>query len=253
MNDINGIKVCFEIGLNHLGDYKNIDEILELVQTYNFACSLTLQIREEEFYDKDKNFLRLKNEDYLKFQDMCGDLKIPFGLAFGPLKDFTWIKNLGIEPNFIKLLAIATNNIRFVDSLIQNFECDKYFSVALSELNFIEEMIVPRMSNNDSFIHTSLSHLPEDQNLSYIRKLNNFDKDVYFGQHCSNPEICFAAIGSGAKKIFAYIGNKELNLPDYDHCIGLSDAKKFYDRCIASFSAMNSTNQLKKSKINFIG
>ena len=132
--------------------------------------------------------------------------------------------------------------------------CQKYFSVGLSSQNFIANEIIPRMNENDMLIHTSLSHLPEDQNLIDINVLESYGKNVCFGQHSINHEVVFTAIGAGAKKIFTYIGDKRLQLPDLHHAIDLCEAENFFNQCLSCFSAMKiNSSENKVSKIDFIG
>jgi hypothetical protein len=110
------------------------------------------------------------------------------------------------------------------------------------------------MQRDDMLIHTSLSHATADQNLLEIAKLESLGKAVCFGQHAIDQEICFAAIGAGAKKIFIYIGDKSLDLPDYYHAISPSEVLDFYSRCSACFVAMQPGEYSGKSlKIKFLG
>ena len=254
MNSAKDWRLCFEIGLNHLGDFKNISNILEVINNSKNRCALTVQVLEEDFYKSGKDFLRLNLDQYKELRKRCLDLHIQFGLALGPLEDLDWISNSGIDPDFLKLLGIASNNLVFIDAVNKSFSCPKFFSVGLSSIEFIQDSIVPRMSENDAFIHTSLSHASEDQNLVQINFLKSLGKPVFFGQHSSTPEICFAAIGAGADKLFVYIGDKNLDLPDYDHAISLNEINHFDDLCMQCFRALGDVKSgEKKSKIEFIG
>lgn len=254
MNSTKDWRVCFEIGLNHLGDFKNISNILEVIKKSKNNCALTVQIREEDFYKNGKDHLRLDLEQYLELRKRCLDLNIQFGIALGPLEDLDWIANSGLDPDFLKLLGIASNNLDFIDAVSKSFSCPKFFSVGLSSIEFIHNSIAPRMSENDGFIHTSLSHASEDQNLVQIKFLKSLGKPVFFGQHSSTPAICFAAIGAGADKLFVYIGDKNLDLPDHDHAISLNEINHFEDLCMECFRALgNVESGEKKSKIEFIG
>ena len=253
MNTVNCWRLCLEIGLNHIGLIKNVIDILNVIHKQNIQCAVSIQIREEEFYSDGREKLKLSLDDYCEIRKMCSNFEIPFGLALGPLKDIDWILGSNLKPDFIKILGMATKNTNFVDSL-NRFNCDKYFSVGLSSLDFIESEIIPRMKKDDALIHTSISHSFQDQNLIEIKALERMGKKVFFGQHSDSLEVCFTAIGMGASKIFAYIGNKKFELPDHEHAVSLTDAKKFYDQCMVCFGALGSIRgDVKTSKIDFIG
>ena len=213
-----------------------------------------MQIREEKFYKENNKDLELTVEEYIRIRTLCSSLGIPFGLALGPIVDLEWLLVSELNPDFIKLIYKATNNLDFVKRINQHFKCEKYFSVGLAEDTYIREQIIPFMGTGDMIIHTSLSHEAADQNLLDINRMKDFGKDVCFGQHALGKEVCFAAIGAGARKIFVYIGDKNLDLPDYGHAIASSEAVDFYNQCLKCFSAMEPIAEATKtSKINFIG
>ncbi len=254
MKKIKNWNVCFEVGLNHLGSYTNIENIIRDSMIQNLSSSLSIQIREESFYDDKNRYLALTSEDYIKLRATCRSLNIPFGFALGPIENLDWLTDLKLCPDFIKLIGIATNDLDFVDRLNEAFTCPIYYSVGLSELSFIRKEIIPRMRDDDMLVHTSLSHESSDQNLGEIRFLESLGKMTCFGLHARRPEVCFAAIGAGAKKIFAYIGDKGLDLPDKEHAVGTCDAISFYNQCSICFEAMKKINGgFKSAKIEFIG
>ena len=246
--------VCFEIGLNHMGCYENVIKNIKESRVQEVPCAISIQIREENFYKGDKKRLELNAEEYIRIRNLCSDLEIPFGLALGPLVDLDWLISSKLSPDFIKLIYKATNDLEFITRVNKLFLCDKYFSVGLSGHSYIREKIIPLMQTGDMIIHTSLSHATADQNLTDIARLEALGKVVCFGQHAIGQEVCFAAIGAGAKKIFVYIGDKSLDLPDYNHAISTSEALNFYTQCSACFVAMQpSKHSAKSSKIKFLG
>ena len=254
MKNVKNWDVCFEVGLNHLGSYTNILSIIRDSMIQNLSCSLSVQIREENFYDDSKKYLALSSEEYSNLRVLCRSLGIPFGLALGPLENLNWLIDLELCPDFIKLIGIGTNDLDFVERLNEAFTCPKYYSVGLSEYGYIREEIIPRMRDEDMLVHTSLSHESSDQNLNEIRFLESLGKMACFGQHAIRPEVCFAAIGAGAKKIFAYIGDKDLELPDKEHAVAIRDAFSFYNQCSNCFAAMKKIESgFKLAKIEFIG
>lgn len=254
MTDTKAWKVCFEIGLNHLGRYENIMAIINDAEIPQLPCAISIQIREDSFYADGRQDFTLRSSEYSELRKLCAGLQIPFGLALGPLEDLTWLASLNLEPDFIKFLSVASNDIEFVDRLNKVFHCPKYYSVGLSNYSYIQEHLVSRMRNQDMLIHTSLSHASCDQNLGDISKLASFGRPVCFGLHARELEVCFAAIGAGAEKIFIYIGDKGLPIPDKEHAISTVDAKFFYNKAAECFAAMDKVAKKKKQpKIKFIG
>ena len=51
--------------------------------------------------------------------------------------------------------------------------------------------------------------------------MKSMHKNICYGLHCSKITPIFTAIGGGAKKIFVYVGDKKLNLPDKPHSIDI--------------------------------
>ena len=49
-------KVCLEIGLNHLGSYPLLEEMLRSSGIKELGAAVTVQIKEEEFYKNNKEY-----------------------------------------------------------------------------------------------------------------------------------------------------------------------------------------------------
>ena len=129
-------KICAELGLNHLGDYDNLMDLYSASGIKKLNCSLTIQVREESFYQKYPE-LQLDISDYESFNRKCLKDNKPFGLAIGPLEDFNWILNSDIKPDFLKVLSIASEKKDFLNELKRNFKCPLYISTGLSSKNSI--------------------------------------------------------------------------------------------------------------------
>ena len=253
MSNIQNWKVCLEIGLNHLGSYSKLEEIVIEIGLQKLGVAITVQIREESFYDSKKEF-KLTNNEYRNFLSLCRKFMIPCGFALGPILDLDKIKSEGLNPDFIKTLSMSSADQQFMTRLMKTFKCPKYISVGLSTLDYIENLIIPIMSSNDKLIHTSLSHSGKDQNLSDIVALNNLGVPTGYGLHSTEHNIMSTAIGAGADNIFFYIGNKSTDLPDFSHAINLPDIGRIINTINVCFDAMGqSGNGSKSTKIDFIG
>ena len=241
---------CYEIGLNHLGKKDILNKIVDKVSKYE-NISLSLQIREEEFY-KNHNNLSLERDVYDGFSEKCQSLGIPFGFALGPIdrvEDLIPLLNTG---SFVKAISISTANESFVQKL-SNLSCPIFFSIGLSDDGYIKERLLPLMKESDFLVHTSLSHSDETQSLMSIKILKDLHENVAFSLHAKNHEIVFTALGCGYPKVFIYVGDKRLDLPDYDHAIDLKDSDSFTRKINSCVIALKSENRNIKKEINFIG
>jgi hypothetical protein len=245
-------KVCLEIGLNHLGSYSKLEEIVIEIGRQKLGVAITVQIREESFYDSKKEF-KLTNNEYRKFLTLCREFRIPCGLALGPILDLDEMKSDGLDPDFIKTLSVSSADKQFMTRMMKTFKCPKYISIGLSTLDYIENHIIPIMSNNDKLIHTCLSHSGKDQNLSDIVALNNLGVTTGYGLHSTEHNIMSTAIGAGADNIFFYIGDKSVDLPDFVHAIDLPDIGRVINTINVCFDAMGKSDSgLKITKIDFM-
>jgi len=248
-----GWKVCLEIGINHLGSYSLLESMIKKTGMAELGVSVTAQIREEDFYKTNKQFY-LTLEEHQNFIMLCQQLKIPCGLALGPLFDLQSLKDAGLEPDFIKTLSASSANIEFLKRVYDIYDCPKYMSVGLSNVAYIKDQIIPLMNNKDKLIHTCLSHNSADQNLKDIRLLGSLGVPVCYGLHAVDHNLIYTSIGAGADSVFFYIGDKSLDLPDFEHAIDLVDVADKVNRINACFSAMNEGDDSPKSiKIDFIG
>lgn len=252
MRDLSSWNLCLEIGINHLGSYSLLEDTIKASGLAELGVSITVQIKEEDFYKTNKNFY-LTLDEHQRFLELCRSMKIPCGLALGPLNDVQALKNGGLEPDFIKTLSISTEDINFMKRLYSIYDCPKYISVGLSATNYIKDEIIPLMNKNDMLSHTCLTHNSHDQNLPEILVLKELGVPVCFGLHAVDKEIAFTAIGAGAEKIFVYIGNKQLDLPDYEHAIDLADISQFTQKIDRCFGATKpSKDKTKTVVIDFV-
>jgi sialic acid synthase SpsE len=245
-------KVCLEIGLNHLGSYALLEKMLKSFGIAELGVAVTVQIKEEEFYKTNEKF-RLRVNEHRKFIDLCRELKIPCGLALGPLSDLSVLKDSGLQPDFLKTLSVSSNNLDFMSQIYAQYSCPKYISIGLSDISYIKHNITPLMGDEDELIHTSLSHDSSDQNIGDIRLLEKLGVPVCYGLHATNHELVYTAIGAGASKIFMYIGDKSLDLPDYQHALDMTEIAEYVERALKCYSALGCSSEgSKSSKIDFI-
>ena len=128
-------KVCLEVGLNHLGSYSHLESMIRRIDLTELNVSITVQIREEDFYNTNKKFY-LNHDEYKKFTELCRSLDIPFGFALGPISNLEALADSGLKPDFIKTLSIATINTDFMKRLYSAYDCNKYISTGLSSIQY---------------------------------------------------------------------------------------------------------------------
>ena len=249
--DLLSWKVCLEIGINHLGSHSLLENMIKDNGIAELGVSVTVQIP-DDFYKTNEKF-HLSLEEHQSFNELCRELKIPCGLALGPLSDLKVLKDGGLEPDFIKTLSISSANTDFMSRLYATYDCPKYISIGLSDVAYVKDHIVPLMGYNDKLIHTILSHNSADQNLGDIRLLGNLGVPVCYGLHAVEHDLIYAGIGAGADSIFFYIGDKSLDLPDFAHAIDLGDVADVVAKINTCYSAMSESGDASKSvKIAFI-
>lgn len=253
MRDLSNWRVCLEVGINHLGSYPMLEKMIKESGITELGVSITVQIKEEDFYKTNEQFY-LSTDEHQRFIELCRSLKIPCGLALGPISDLQVLNDVGLEPDFIKTLSISSANADFMSRVYAAYDCPKYISVGLSDIAYVQEYIVPLMGDKDKLIHTSLSHNGADQNLGDIRLLGSLGVPVCYGLHAVDSDLIYAGIGAGADSIFFYVGDKSLDLPDFSHAIDMADVADVVFKANTCFSAMGESGDTPKStKIAFIG
>ena len=250
MSKVLNWKVCVEIGLNHLGNKNILEEIKSFIPLKK-NIALTIQIREEEFYLKNKNFI-LQKKHYHNLIEYCKEHDISFGLSIGNI-DLAKYSDLIEQTKFLKVLSIASSNVTFVKKLSLTYNRPIFYSTGLLSFKNIDKILKPLIKSSDFLIHTSFNHETERQNLLRLPNLSKKKYNVAYGLHCSESKIIGVAIGLGASKVFFYTGNKKYSLPDFDHSIDLSDLMdytNFLQNCYLSLKDNGSFRQ--KNSLKFL-
>ena len=108
--------VCVEVGINHLGSFSLLENMIKRIDLTNLNASITVRIREEELYIKNEKFY-LDYDELKEFTKLCRSLDIPCGFTLGPISNLKALTGGGLKPDFIKTLSMSTENIDFVKSL----------------------------------------------------------------------------------------------------------------------------------------
>ncbi len=221
--------IIAEIGLNHLGSEKYLDEYLENLLKSS-VDAVTLQIREKNFYVNSKYSEYQLSLDV--YDSVCSRVKASgkkFGMA---LSDLSLASFFNERVDFYKILSKDLGDEQFIEQLINVVNKPFFVSTGLSSYEAIEcfiSEINPQVVKNLTLIHTRLSNKVEDTNLKAIQNMKlKFEMPIAFGNHCENPLVTYAALAYNPTAIFLYTkGDRVLNHPDEKHAISLSKIVDF--------------------------
>jgi sialic acid synthase SpsE len=209
--------IISEIGLNHLGDVKIANNMVnELLDTNTEA--ITFQIREEGYYDNLKpHHIKLPNEFYFEISKIIKNNNKKFGITIagtnenlqGDLIDFLFKK---CNVDFFKILSYSSSQYKFIET-IYNLGAPVYLSLGLSDKDNISYL--KNRFPKTIFIYTNLSRNIEDCNLYKINEIKNINENVAYGLHCDDPIICYISLAFNIHSIFFYVKlDSEKNYPD---------------------------------------
>ncbi|MDA7733194.1 N-acetylneuraminate synthase family protein [Candidatus Pelagibacter sp.] len=222
--------ICFEIGLAHMGSVKELNRLVLLIIKSNLNVAITLQIREESYYTRNKS-LHIKAEHFVRIQKLCKKANLELGFGIGLIEDLNYFKINKIKPSFIKVLSIATKNLTFVKKVSTFFDCPVYYSVGRSSIKYISKNLMPILRKHDQLMYTSFDKKVTDQNFKKMELMKLLTKNISYTNHFSDTSSVFKSIIMGAKKVFVYTGNMDLDFKDKPHAIDIKKIKSFYKIC----------------------
>ena len=209
-----------EVGLNHLGSEDYANEYINFHLNNNFE-SLSFQIRESEFYQREKKkHLKLSLDFYAKTVNNYRNTKKKIGLSVSNLDSIKNIINLKFD--FYKILSIASKDTNLINTLLEKTSSDIYISIG--SLNFIEinEIIKMYIDNNRiKFNYTQLSYNSENVNFLNLLDLSSKYKNRFsYGHHYTNDIPIILSKSIQNCDIFIYLkGLKKIKHPDEMHAI----------------------------------
>ena len=209
--------IVSEIGLNHLGDVKTANDMVNKLLDTNTEA-ITFQIREEGYYDnREPHHIKLPDEFYLEISKVIKNKNKKFGITIAgtdenlqdDLVQFLF-KNCNLD--FFKILSYSCSQYKFIENIC-NLGIPVYLSLGLSDKNNISYLknIFPKLI----FIYTNLSRNIEDCNLYKINEIKNINDNVAYGLHCDDPIICYISLAFNIHSIFFYVKtDSEKKYPD---------------------------------------
>jgi len=218
------IIIC-EIGMNHMGDEAYADEYFEALKTAK-ADGLTFQVREKEYYAKQKpgESPFLSDDYYRAAAKRTKEMGIQFGVGLCDVEKVPFFKDIGTD--FYKILSKDIGNTELITAVLATGK-PVYVSTGMSSEEEIGAFLAGlgvSVPSNLSLIHTQLSYEDADTNLTAIQRLQKqFGIPVAFGSHSTDVNALYASLGFLPSALFFYVkGERPLKHKDEAHAIPLS-------------------------------
>jgi len=220
--------VC-EVGLNHLG---NEDYSLTYVDFLSKTkCdAITYQIREDEFYQRDK--YKNYNLSFDHYAELAKATNKKFGLSLAEPKLLTSCES--VDPDFYKVLSWHLSNYSYIDRLLSETEKSIYVSTGTSSIDQLDDFYKRYGENRRiNFIHTQLTKDPKDANLKSIKFLKDrYPYEIGFGNHSENSSVILGSVVFEPSSLWFYVRGATYNWrfhPDEFWAIPLDDVDSLID------------------------
>ena len=213
-------KYIAEIGLNHMGDEDRATHLLASAINAG-ADGVTFQIQAPAYYNHSKPFrVPLSNGFYRRAAELATKSGVEFGLAVNSIEvlnthDFDLV-------DFWKILSTDFSNADLVDAALSS-EKYVYLSTGVSDIEDIKS--TSKGAPYANFIHTTLSSMVQDANVSAINTIKNTVKNtVSFGLHSVDLRVAMVAMAFKPHSLFFYIKSEEaLDFPDNEHAVPVQE------------------------------
>jgi sialic acid synthase SpsE len=224
----NTMIIC-EIGLNHMGNRKYSDKYVETLLKTN-CDAITYQIREKEFYERDKYKGFDFSFDYYSslIQKLKGKKK--FGVALANKNMITECESIGVD--FYKVLSWDLKDYDYITDLLDKTSKHIYVSTGTSSISDLDKFH-KRFGNINrlSFIHTQLTFEAKDTNLKSIQTISDkYNIPVGYGNHCKNLNTMYSSLSFSPSDIWFYVKGSDYEThPDEIHSVPLNDVGEFIE------------------------
>ena len=213
-------KYIAEIGLNHMGDEDRAAALLTSAVNAG-ADGVTFQIQPPAYYDHSKPYrIPLSKGFYLRAAELAKKSGVKFGLAVNSLEVLN-LHNFDLV-DFWKILSTDFLNTDLIDAALSS-EKYVYLSTGVSDIEDIK--ITSKVSPSANFIHTTLSLMVQDANVSALNTIKNtVANPVSFGLHSVDLRVAMVAMAFNPHSLFFYIKSEEaLDFPDNEHAIPVQE------------------------------
>jgi len=217
--------IIAEIGLNHLGSAKVLNEYLDIPDNVE---GVTIQIISDDFYNNPEyTSLKLSDTVLLNFIDKLLISGKKVGLV---IDDHTKINKFHPDKiSFYKILSKDIENKKLINVVKDTGVESIYISTGMSDYHLLDNIIPSLVKSDDriKLIHTQLSNSVADVNLKAIKVMRGrYGAPVAYGHHCEMVNVIYASLGFSPEAIFFYIkGIADLEYPDNVHAIKIGEVE----------------------------
>lgn len=215
--------IIAEIGLNHLGDEKYAKRYLDILLKTKID-GISIQVREKEFYKKNRKKLLLNENFYKFFSQKVKKSKKLVGVALADSDKVDFFSNFKID--FFKIINRDLIQKKLVKKIYKSSVKKVYVSTGKSKIKDLRRHI-RFLSRNEKkklvFIHTSFTDNLKKINLNSIRFIKDKLKtNVGYGNHSQFKDLLLLSLSYNPYAIFFYVrGVKKVLHPDQNHSIEL--------------------------------
>ena len=216
------INLIGEIGLNHLGNKKYLEEYRNILSK-NKIDGISIQIPQKSLMDSGQKKFLLTDSKITEFVKFAKKKFKLVGITTSDKSKINFFNKLNID--FFKVTSGMISNIHLIKKMQKSKIKKIYLSTGFSNYAEIDKILKKVKKNKISLIHTSFKN--NEINLRRILILKKkFNLPVAYGNHSIVLETLSNAVFYEPEALFFYVKlNKRIKYPDHNHAIKLSELK----------------------------
>ena len=216
------INLIGEIGLNHLGNKKYLEEYRNILSK-NKIDGISIQIPQKSLMDSGQKKFLLTDSKITEFVKFAKKKFKLVGITTSDKSKINFFNKLNID--FFKVTSGMISNIHLIKKMQKSKIKKIYLSTGFSNYAEIDKILKKVTKNKISLIHTSFKN--NEINLRRILILKKkFNLPVAYGNHSIVLETLSNAVFYEPEALFFYVKlNKRIKYPDHNHAIKLSELK----------------------------
>jgi N,N'-diacetyllegionaminate synthase len=218
------INLIGEIGLNHLGNKKYLEEYQNILSK-NKIDGISIQIPQKSLMDNSQKKFLLTDSKITEFVISAKKKFKLVGITTSDKTKINFFNKLNID--FFKVTSGMISNINLIKKMQKSKIKKIYLSTGFSNYVEIDKILKKVTKKKISLIHTSFKNKNNEINLRRILILKEkFNLPVAYGNHSIILETLSNAVFYEPEALFFYIKlNKKIKYPDHNHAIKLSELK----------------------------
>ena len=203
--------IIAEIGQNHLGDYKLAEKYVKKLCSIPTLDGITFQIREEDHRQR-KPYLYFDWVHYGDLYKMTKNAGKLFGVAITNDELINFFEDLNVD--FYKVIRDGVFN-KYLSIALAKTKKPILVSVGLCSEKDISELseLLSDIEGDIRLVYTNRDSVElKETNLSIIKTLRNYWKNVGYGSHCNNPINLVLASCYNPTDILFYVKDESLDV-----------------------------------------